>query len=100
MRQLGLLELHRDGYDHPAKARERKRDVQTIYNQNRVILALLGVSTMDDAVEHAIWFGIIEHRPPQPPDISPLWSEALQNYHEKYLLSLPETERRKVGCEW
>ena len=63
-------------------------------------MKIFGVRTMDDAVDHAIWFDIIDWVPPQPPNITRLWSEALQNYHKKYLLGLGTAEKRARGCQW
>lgn len=98
--QVHLLELHRDGYTNKEKAAIRGCSEQNVKNKNTRIKRIFGVGSMDEAVGYAIRFGIIEYVPPQPPDINGLWSNALQDYHRKYLLSLSTVEKRARGCMW
>ncbi len=93
-----LLEMHRDGSRNNEKARKRKCVLQTVKNQNSYIKSLFGVATMDEAVRHAMYFGIIAPKR-QRAAINRKWSPELQHYHRNYIDNLTRAQKREIGVE-
>ncbi len=93
-----VLKLHRDGLCHQDKATFKGRQLQTVKNQCLLIIKLFGVTNMNEAVRHAIYFGIIPLKRNRT-RITQQWSEELLHRHHKYIQSLTTAQQRELGME-